>query len=132
MRRDEQLSDSIKNTENWGGKGKYRSEVMAGAGSPFKALVGMSFSGKERNRLFLSRQARQFVDLSALSGLDNIADSRVFAVWDFDRDGWQDIAVANSNAPLLSIYHNDVAAIEKARDTGQMIAIRFVGGNHNQ
>ncbi len=91
----------------------------------------MSFSGKERNRLFLSRQAKQFVDLSALSGLDNIADSRVFAVWDFDRDGWQDIALANSNAPLLNIYHNDIAASEQARDAGRMIAIRFVGGNRN-
>ncbi|MEO1997828.1 MAG: ASPIC/UnbV domain-containing protein [Planctomycetaceae bacterium] len=81
--------------------------------------------------MFLSRQAKQFVDLSALSGLDNIADSRVFAVWDFDRDGWQDIAVANSNAPLLSIYRNEIAAADKAREAGKMIAIRFAGGNRN-
>jgi len=94
-------------------------------------MIGMSFSGKERNRLFLSRHAEQFMDLSAISGLDNIADSRVFAVWDFDRDGWQDIAVVNSNAPLLSIYHNNIAATDKARDVGRMIAIRFVGGNRN-
>ncbi len=90
--------------------------MIASAGSEFKALIGMSFSGKERNRLFLSRNAKQFVDLSAISGLDNIADSRVFVVWDFDRDGWQDIAVANSNAPLLSIYRNELDASEKARE----------------
>lgn len=92
-------------------------------------MIGMSFSGKERNRLFLNRHAKEFRDISAVSGLDNIADSRVFAVWDFDRDGWQDIAVANSNAPLLSIYHNDIASTDRARDAGHMIALRFVGGN---
>jgi thiol-disulfide isomerase/thioredoxin len=131
VRRDEKLSDSVRRTPIWGGNGKYKSEVVASAGSDFKALIGMSFSGKERNRLFLSRRAERFTDLSAISGLDNIADSRVFAIWDFDRDGWQDIAVANSNAPLLSIYHNDIAVTEQAREAGKMIAIRFVGGNQS-
>lgn len=131
MRRDEQLSDSLKNAAPWQDNGQYQAELVQAVGSKFKALVGMSFSGKERNRLFLSRQSKQFSDISALSGVDNVADSRVFALWDFDRDGWQDIAVVNSNAPLLSIYHNNIASSEEARRSGRFIALRFVGGNRD-
>ena len=86
----------------------------------------MSFSGKERNKLFLSQQAEQFLDLSALSGLDSPADGRVLSLCDFDRDGWQDMIVANANAPLLNIYRNDIggSALQPAQN-GRMIALRF-------
>src|SRR4029450_12926777 len=69
---------------------------------------------------------RSFVDISGLSGLDNPADSRGFAVLDYDRDGWQDIALVNANQPLFNLYHNKTPA---AGRSGAMIAIRFVGGN---
>ena len=65
--------------------------------------VSHSFSGHERNHLFLSDRGRRFSDISAISGLDNIADGRAFVLWDFDRDGWQDIALVNANTPLLNI-----------------------------
>lgn len=100
------------------------------AGNGLALSIGQSFSGNERNKLFYSRNAEQFVDLSAVSGLDNIADSRVLALWDFDRDGWQDMAVVNANTPLLNIYHNEIgAAADSTGKVGRMIAIRFVGGS---
>jgi hypothetical protein len=58
--------------------------------------------------------------------LDNPADSRGFAVLDYDRDGYQDIALVNANQPLFNLYHNEMATAGLA---GGMIAIRFVGGN---
>ena len=61
-----------------------------------------SFSGYERNCLFLNRAGKQFTDVSLISGLDNIADGRTFVYWDYDRDGWQDIALVNANSPLLN------------------------------
>ena len=73
-----------------------------------------------------NRGGRSFVDISGVTGLDNPADSRGFAVLDYDRDGWQDIALVNANQPLFNLYHNEMA---KAGQTGGMIAIRFVGGN---
>ena len=69
---------------------------------------------------------RSFADISGLSGLDNPADSRGFAVLDYDRDGWQDVALVNANQPLFNLYHNEMPATGLR---GGMIAIRFVGGN---
>ncbi len=90
-----------------------------------KVLVH-SLNGNERNRYFANRKGRAFVDISGVSGLDNPADSRGFAVLDYDRDGWQDVALVNANQPLFNLYHNDMPA---AGLSGGMIAVRFVGGN---
>ncbi|HXI50978.1 MAG TPA: CRTAC1 family protein, partial [Candidatus Saccharimonadales bacterium] len=85
-----------------------------------------SLDGNERNHFFMNRSGRAFDDISGVSGLDNPADSRGFAVLDYDRDGWQDVALVNANQPLFNLYHNEMA---KAGMKGGMIAIRFVGGN---
>lgn len=90
-----------------------------------KVLVH-SLQGNERNHYFANRGGRSFVDVSGLSGLDNPADSRGFAVLDYDRDGWQDVALVNANQPLFNLYHNEMPA---AGISGGMIALRFVGGN---
>ena len=90
-----------------------------------KVLVH-SLNGNERNRYFANRAGRSFSDISALSGLDNPADSRGFAILDYDRDGWQDIALVNANQPLFNLYHNEMGT---AGLSGGVIAIRFVGGN---
>ncbi|HWN95696.1 MAG TPA: CRTAC1 family protein [Methylomirabilota bacterium] len=85
-----------------------------------------SLNGNERNHYFANRGGRSFVDISGISGLDNPADSRGFAVLDYDRDGWQDVALVNANQPLFNLYRNEMPA---AGLSGGMIAIRFVGGN---
>ena len=85
-----------------------------------------SLSGNERDHYFANRGGRSFEDLSAISGLDNPSDGRGFAVLDYDRDGWQDVALVNANQPLFNLYHNEMPA---AQVSGGMIAIRFVGGN---
>jgi thiol-disulfide isomerase/thioredoxin len=85
-----------------------------------------SLNGHERNHFFENRKGRAFQDISALSGLDNIGDSRGFGLIDYDRDGWQDVALVNANSPMFFLYHNE---IEKLGATNGMIAIRFVGGN---
>ncbi|MBM3878214.1 MAG: CRTAC1 family protein [Verrucomicrobia bacterium] len=85
-----------------------------------------SLHGHERNRYFANRAGRSFVEISALTGLDHPADSRGFAVLDYDRDGWQDLAMVNANQPLFNLYHNQMPAAGLA---GGMIALRFVGGN---
>ena len=90
-----------------------------------KVLVH-SLQGSERNRYFANRAGKAFANISALSGLDNIADGRGFAVLDYDRDGWQDVALVNANQPLFNLYHNEMPA---SGIKGGVIAIRFVGGN---
>ena len=90
-----------------------------------KVLVH-SLNGNERNHYFANRGGQAFRDISGLSGLDNLADSRGFAVLDYDRDGWQDVALVNANEPLFNLYHNEMPAVGM---TGGIVAIRFVGGN---
>ena len=64
-----------------------------------------------------------------ISGLDHPGDSRAFAVLDYDRDGWPDLAVVNSNAPLFQLYRNQMGDREGA--TSGMVAVRFEGGNRS-
>lgn len=91
-----------------------------------------SFSGHERNCLFLNRKGKEFTDLSMVSGLDNIADGRTFVYWDYDRDGWQDIALVNANSPLLNFYRNSLGTLSSDnRSAGQFIAVRYVGANRS-
>ncbi len=90
-----------------------------------KVLVH-SLNGNERNHYFMNRGGRSFSDISGISGLDNPADSRGFATLDYDRDGWQDVALVNANEPMFNLYHNEMPA---AGLRGGMIAVRFVGGN---
>ena len=82
-----------------------------------------SLSGHERNKLFLNQSGTAFSDMSGISGLDNEADGRGFALLDYNRDGRQDIALVNANAPLFNLYRNAIA------DHGNVIAVRFVGSN---
>ncbi len=92
-------------------------------------FVAHSLSGHERNHLFLNAGGAAFEDVSRLSGLDTPADSRCTVLLDYDRDGWQDIAVVNANSPLLNLYRNEVALA--GGDRRRMIALRFVGGNRS-
>ncbi len=66
-----------------------------------------SLSGNERNRLFLN-SAGNFADVTLVSGADDIADGRSFAVVDFDQDGWQDIALMSLNNPKFKLYKNQM------------------------
>ncbi|MDP6609258.1 MAG: ASPIC/UnbV domain-containing protein [Vicinamibacterales bacterium] len=88
----------------------------------------MSQSGRERNHLFLGQNGRRFVDLSRVSGLDHPGDARSFVLFDYDRDGWQDIAAINSNAPALLLYHNEIGQNRDGAD-GYFLGVRLVGGN---
>ncbi|MCA9213864.1 MAG: ASPIC/UnbV domain-containing protein [Planctomycetales bacterium] len=92
------------------------------------SYVVHSLSGNERNHLFVNQAGTSFTDLSALSGMDTPADSRGFAVLDYDHDGWQDIAIVNANAPLFNLYHNQMGEIAAASERSA-IAIRFIGGS---
>ena len=87
---------------------------------------GASFSGHERNHVFLNQNGDDYLEVSGISGLDHPGDSRAFAVLDFNRDGWQDLAVVNANAPLFQLFRNQMG---EQSDAGRMVAIRFEGGN---
>ena len=86
-----------------------------------------SYSGNERNKLFLNQQGKRFIDVSDISGADDIADSRSWARWDFNRDGWQDIALVNANKPLLRLFQNQLNSERRAPN--RFVAVRLNGAN---
>ena len=91
---------------------------------------GVSFSGNERDHLYLNVNGEQFYDLVGVSGLDDPGDGRSFAILDYDRDGWQDIAVVSANAPLFQLHRNQLGDAASDASAAQVVAVRFVGGNH--
>ena len=87
-----------------------------------------SLSGNEPNRFFYNRAGRQFDDFSFLSGMAHSGDGRSVVRWDFDHDGWQDIATINTNAPKLVWYRNRMGDILKAAGKNRrFLALRFEG-----
>jgi hypothetical protein len=52
---------------------------------------GFSFSGYERDPLYLNTGAKKFVDISGVSGIDSITDGRAGVFADFDNDGDTDV-----------------------------------------
>lgn len=132
VRADEGLSSGFRFSPEWkrtpapDNLGPEIDARLAGVERQGDKILVHSLHGNERNRYFANRGGHSFVDLSGLSGLDNPADGRGFAVLDYDRDGWQDVALVNANEPLFNLYHNEMAA---AGLKGGMIALRFVGGN---
>ena len=127
MRRDEKKSDGFKGSKEWGVDFANSGESGLVADGPNGKRRLHSLSGSERNKLFLNTQ-NDFADISTLSGLDSPADGRAFAYWDFDRDGWTDVAVINANNPLLNVYRNRIGELPNSNKR-EIIAIRFVGGN---
>ena len=86
-----------------------------------------SQSGNERNHLFLNQDDAELKDVSLISGLDSIADGRANAVWDFDRDGHQDIVLLNANNPFLQLFHNQLKSTDP--NHSNFIAVQLTGGN---
>ena len=133
VRTDENLSrPSFRFSPEWkrtsapDSKGPMIDARLAGVERQGDKVLVHSLNGNERNRYFANRAGSSFADISTLSGLDNPADSRGFAILDYDRDGWQDIALVNANQPLFNLYHNEMGT---TGFNGGVIAIRFVGGN---
>ena len=111
------------------GYGDLEETVRKGAEEYYGDSVGKnSFSGNEANRLFLNLGGKQFADLTGISGLGHRGDGRTFVAWDYDRDGWTDIASINTNAPKLLLHHNEIGRFPGAAKRNH-ITVEFLGGN---
>jgi tetratricopeptide (TPR) repeat protein len=65
-----------------------------------------SWSGFERNMLYLNNHDGTFSDVSGIVGLDFLEDSRTFALADFDQDGRLEVVLKNRNSPQLRYLKN--------------------------
>ncbi len=69
---------------------------------------GFSFSGFERNGLFLNLGGTRFLDISGVSGADSILDGRSVVLADFDNDGDYDLFVTNLQEEAHLLYRNNL------------------------
>lgn len=93
---------------------------------PNAKKVAPSFSGNERNRMFLQRNGN-FSDVSLVSGADFRQDGRGFALFDYDRDGFVDLVVTSPTSPRLRILRNTLG--DRLVNKSNFVNVRLTGGN---
>src|SRR2546430_2992293 len=85
-----------------------------------------SWSGYERNTLYANNGDGTFSDISGISGLDFLDDSRTFVLADLNHDGRLEVVVKNRTGPQLRILQNNMSAI------GDSICFRLRGVKSNR
>lgn len=88
--------------------------------------AGGSFSGRERNHLFLNAGAMRFTDVSAQSGLDFVDDARAVVATDWDLDGDIDLWFSNRTGPRVRFVRNQNSG------KGDSVGFRLVGQQCNR
>ncbi|MEE2658496.1 MAG: redoxin domain-containing protein [Candidatus Latescibacterota bacterium] len=68
---------------------------------------GFSFSGFERDKLYLNRGGN-FDDVSGVSGIDDVGDGRGAAYGDFDNDGDADLFLTTLQGQVHHLFRNNV------------------------
>ncbi len=104
-------------------------EAYKDAWSSIQAMVmvdGASWSGREKNCVFLNTGGREFANVSSISHADYSDDSRAVVSVDWDDDGRMDLAIKNRTAPRLRLMRN------QGTDTGGFLKIDLVGTECNR
>lgn len=71
-------------------------------------MSGLSFSGRERNCVYLNTRGPRFANLSGVSGLDFKDDGRAIGAVDWDFDGDLDLWISNRTGPRVRYMRNDM------------------------
>lgn len=69
---------------------------------------GFSFSGYERDPLYLNLGGKKFIDISGVSGIDSITDGRAGVFADFDNDGDLDVFSTTIQNQTHLLFRNNV------------------------
>jgi thiol-disulfide isomerase/thioredoxin len=69
---------------------------------------GFSFSGYERDSLYLNRGGKKLLDISGISGIDSVTDGRAAVFADFDNDGDYDVLLTTLQGPSNLLFRNNV------------------------
>jgi thiol-disulfide isomerase/thioredoxin len=96
---------------------------------PGQVGSGASFSGGEINHFWLNVDGKEFSTQSGISGADHKGDARSIALFDYDRDGYQDFVLVGGNRPFVQLYRNKIGDLMPKDDVYQPVYLRFVGGN---
>ncbi|MFQ5776598.1 MAG: redoxin family protein [Terriglobia bacterium] len=69
---------------------------------------GFSFSGYERDAVYLNLCNKKFLNISGVSGLDSISDGRAAVFADFDNDGDLDVFLTTIQGQVHLLFRNNV------------------------
>ena len=69
---------------------------------------GFSFSGYERDGVYLNLCNSKFLDISGVTGLDSISDGRAAVFADFDNDGDLDVFLTTIQGQAHLLFRNNV------------------------
>ncbi|MCY7375114.1 MAG: redoxin family protein [Pyrinomonadaceae bacterium] len=69
---------------------------------------GFSFSGYERDPLYLNLGTKKFMDVSGVSGIDSITDGRAGVFADFDNDGDLDVFSTTIQNQAHLLFRNNI------------------------
>ena len=72
-----------------------------------------SFSGYERDGVWLNRDGKVFSDISGVTAADSISDGRAAVFWDFDDDGDTDILLRAMHGRSLYLFRNEIGQDKK-------------------
>jgi thiol-disulfide isomerase/thioredoxin len=86
---------------------------------------GFSFSGYERDPLYLNLGTKKFLDISGVSGIDSITDGRAGVFADFDNDGDLDVFSTTIQNQAHLLFRNNVG------EDNNYIRIALEGGVRN-
>lgn len=93
---------------------------------------GHSWSGRERNQVFLNCGGDRFADVSAVTGLDFLDDGRAFGAVDWDHDGDLDLWLHNRTGPRLRLMQNQTDPSLDAEGAHAWVALRLRGVTANR
>jgi Flp pilus assembly protein TadD len=85
-----------------------------------------TWSGRQRNNLYLNNGDGTFVESASSLGLDCLEDGRAFSLADIDGDGRLEVIVKNRTAPQLRVFQNQLQL------TGDGIAFSLKGTTCNR
>ena len=69
---------------------------------------GYSFSGYERDKVWINKGDGTFYDISGISGADSISDGRAAVFGDFDNDGDLDIFLRAMHGQATFLFRNEI------------------------
>lgn len=85
-----------------------------------------TWNGYERNVFYLNNRDGKFLDVSGISGLDFLDDSRAFALADLDHDGRLEVILKNRTGPQIRVLRNSMAEV------GDAVSFRLRGTKSNR
>lgn len=83
---------------------------------------GFSFSGYERDGLYVNLGQGKYENISGISGIDAISDGRAAVYADFDNDGDTDVFLSNIQDQAFALFRNNVGS------KSAFLRVNLVGG----